>query len=397
MSASVEQIANTANAEEQPITPALLNAVKGNVNNMRHARDFFNKQRDKLFSIIIRTAGEDGIREAYKEIDHSIQFPYYALKGKYTTKKGKEIDCWKSAYDKYAGKYEEGKPAPILNGYLRYNHFKPEDLLWDAGTKKFFVHYPHIYELEINETKVQLAYTKEETKRIAELYQAKTGKQKIYKNDDPRRKLAVVLERIPEPEPFLMETNEEPPEPLDTAKYEVEETKEEPPKKEKKPRTKKQTIPKLTFLEGEDNAKCGKGKGKDNIIFPFFLMGCCGQVEGLTQRVQVPCKKLDYDFFKRVADDLKRFPCFDWDWDSFTKNILAPNKEHLKIVLNIDDEAADRFLQDGYVFINNFDKQPADEDGEGANEEWEAMRLKGEVGYYCNFQNFLEHPHELEY
>ena len=389
MSASVEQIANAPTAEEQlASTTNTLCAVKGNVSNMRNARDFFNKQRDKLFNIIIRTAGEDGIREAYKEINNSVQFPYYALKGKYTTKKGKETDCWKSAYGKYAGKWEEGKPAPILNGYLRYSHFKEEDLLWDAETKKFFVHYPHIYELDLDDTKVQLAYTKEETKKIAELFQAKTGKQKIYKVDDPRRKLAVFLQ---------METNEEPPALLYPETEVVEETKapEEPPKK--KPRTKKQTIPKLTFLEGEDNGKCGKGKSKDNIIFPFFLMGCCGQVEGLTQRVQVPCKKLDYDFFKRVADDLKRFPMFDWDWDSFTKNILAPNKEHLKIVLNIDDEAADRFLRDGYVFINNFDKQPADEDGEGANEEWEEMRLKGEVGYFCNFQNFLEHPNELEY
>ena len=389
MSASVEQIANAPTAEEQlASTTNTLCAVKGNVSNMRHARDYFNKQRDKLFNIIIRTAGEDGIREAYKEINNSVQFPYYALKGKYTTKKGKETDCWKSAYGKYAGKWEEGKPAPILNGYLSYSHFKEEDLLWDAETKKFFVHYPHIYELDLDDTKVQLAYTKEETKKIAELFQAKTGKQKIYKVDDPRRKLAVFLQ---------METNEEPPALLEPVNEVVEETKapEEPPKK--KPRTKKQTIPKLTFLEGEDNGKCGKGKSKDNIIFPFFLMGCCGQVEGLTQRVQVPCKKLDYDFFKRVADDLKRFPMFDWDWDSFTKNILAPNKEHLKIVLNIDDEAADRFLRDGYVFINNFDKQPADEDGEGANEEWEEMRLKGEVGYFCNFQNFLEHPNELEY
>ena len=25
------------------------------------------------------------------------------------------------------------------------------------------------------------------------------------------------------------------------------------------------------------------------------------------------------------------------------------------------------------------------------------MRLKGEVGYICNFKNFLEHPHEVEY
>ena len=393
MSASVEQIANAPTAEEQlASTTNTLCAVKGNVSNMRNARDFFNKQRDKLFNIIIRTAGEDGIREAYKEIDNSVQFPYYALKGKYTTKKGKETDCWKSAYGKYAGKWEEGKPAPILNGYLSYSHFKEEDLLWDAETKKFFVHYPHIYELDLDDTKVQLAYTKEETKKIAELFQAKTGKQKIYKVDDPRRKLAVFLQ---------METNEEPPALIEPVNEVVEETKapEEPPKKEKKPRTKKQTIPKLTFLEGENNGKCGSFKKqtkKNEFIFPFFLMGCCGQPQGVLMREKIKCDKLDYDFFKQIAEMLKEKPMFDWDWDSFSKNIIRPNKEHLKIVLNIDDEAAVRFIQDGYVFINNFDKQPAD-DGHGTNEEWEEMRLKGDVGYFCNFQNFLEHPNELEY
>jgi len=394
MSASVEQIANAPTAEEQlASTTNTLCAVKGNVSNMRNARDFFNKQRDKLFNIIIRTAGEDGIREAYKEIDNSVQFPYYALKGKYTTKKGKETDCWKSAYGKYAGKWEEGKPAPILNGYLSYSHFKEEDLLWDAETKKFFVHYPHIYELDLDDTKVQLAYTKEETKKIAELFQAKTGKQKIYKVDDPRRKLAVFLPK--------METNEEPPALIEPVNEVVEETKapEEPPKKEKKPRTKKQTIPKLTFLEGENNGKCGSFKKqtkKNEFIFPFFLMGCCGQPQGVLMREKIKCDKLDYDFFKQIAEMLKEKPMFDWDWDSFSKNIIRPNKEHLKIVLNIDDEAAVRFIQDGYVFINNFDKQPAD-DGHGTNEEWEEMRLKGDVGYFCNFQNFLEHPNELEY
>jgi len=214
----------------------------------------------------------------------------------------------------------------------------------------------------------------------------KTGKQVIYKTDDPRRKLAVFLR--PEPD-FQMETNEEPPALLPLG---------EPPKK--KPRTKKQTIPKLTFLEGEDKGKNGAFKGetkKNEFIFPFFLMGCCGQEEGLLGRFKMKCDKLDYAFFKELADMLKAKPMFDWDWESFSRNIIAPNKEHLKIVLNIDDEAADTFLRDGYVFINNFDKQPADEDGEGANEEWEEMRLKGEVGYFCNFQNFLEHPHELEY
>ena len=48
-----------------------------------------------------------------------------------------------------------------------------------------------------------------------------------------------------------------------------------------------------------------------------------------------------------------------------------------------------RLLNDGYVFLNNFDGEPeyeADDSGE-----WEELRLEGEVGYYQNVKNFLEH------
>ena len=81
--------------------------------------------------------------------------------------------------------------------------------------------------------------------------------------------------------------------------------------------------------------------------------------------------------------------------ESFSDNILAPNREHLKIVLKLDDEAVDTFLRDGFVFLNNFDGKPED-DAEGSAE-WEEMRAKGKIGYYPNFKNFLEHPNELEY
>lgn len=153
---------------EQQLTKAQVAAlaVKGTAANMRHARDFFNRQRDKLFSIIIRTAGEDGIREAYKETDNQVKFPYFALKGTHTTKKGVEIDCWKSVWGKYAGKYVEGKPTPILTGYKSYNEFKEEDLLWDAETKSFFI-LPIKETVLINYNTVDIAYSVDE---LAKLY-----------------------------------------------------------------------------------------------------------------------------------------------------------------------------------------------------------------------------------
>lgn len=156
--------------EEQPLTNEQVAAlgVKGTAGAMRQARDFFNKQRDKLFNIIIRTAGEGGIREAYKETNSSVQFPYYAIKSKYTTKKGKEMDCWKSAYGKYAGKWVEGKPAPILNGWKGYNSFLEKELIWDEWKKKFWVDFEDGRTLELGCEEVQLAYTQAELDFIRE-------------------------------------------------------------------------------------------------------------------------------------------------------------------------------------------------------------------------------------
>ena len=158
-------------------------------------------------------------------------------------------------------------------------------------------------------------------------------------------------------------------------------------------------IPALTFL---GNSKKNMGEcsivDKKRIYFPFFLMGCCGDPQAVIswdrkrEILPVP-KKMDYKWFQLIANKLKANPYYDWDWCSFAKNILRPNREHLKVVLNLDDKGVDRLLMDGYVFLNHFDDQPEDE----GYPEWEEMRKRGEVGYWCNFKNFLEHPDNLEY
>jgi hypothetical protein len=129
----------STNTEQEPISEKTLNAVKANASNLRWERENQKEKTDKLFAIIIREAGERGIREAYAEIDHTISFPYYAFKGEWTTAKGRKMTAWLSAYGKFAGKIKKDDPdnAPILNGYKTYGAFKPDDLLWDAKNKKF--------------------------------------------------------------------------------------------------------------------------------------------------------------------------------------------------------------------------------------------------------------------
>ena len=142
--------------------------------------------------------------------------------------------------------------------------------------------------------------------------------------------------------------------------------------------------------------ECGAMPNSKKLYFPMFLMGACGVDDaviswnGDRELLKAP-KKMDYKWFKELSKKLKKNAMLDWDWDSFSKNILEPNREHLKVALNINDEKVDRLLMDGYVFINNFEdtwEKECDEDD---------LKYVKEKGLnYPNFKNFLEKD-ELEY
>jgi hypothetical protein len=154
----------------------------------------------------------------------------------------------------------------------------------------------------------------------------------------------------------------------------------------KKLETRIQKFNGLTYIVNRRLGECGiveTGSGK-KLYFPFFLMGTCGDDRGVAswssgREFSTPPKKMDYKWFKSIATKLEENRRFDWDWYSFRNNILKPNREHIKTALKIDDKKMDRFLEDGMVFLNNFDKtwKYEGEDGEG-------------VGLFPNFKNFLE-------
>ena len=155
------------------------------------------------------------------------------------------------------------------------------------------------------------------------------------------------------------------------------------------------TIKGLSYVRSDENdiGKCGVRENK-TIYFPFFLMGGCGDKDaviswdGKREIIKAP-KKMDYNWFKSISIKLKSNPFFDYDWWSFSNNILKPNREHLKTALNIDDDKVDILLCDGGVFLNNFDKNWDDDDEDIAEMEEEGL-------YYPNFKNFLEKS-QLEY
>jgi hypothetical protein len=157
------------------------------------------------------------------------------------------------------------------------------------------------------------------------------------------------------------------------------------------------TIHGLTYNISTRLGECGANAGdKKTIYFPFFLMGACGDDQaviswnGARERVIAP-KKMNYAWFAILARKLKENPMFDWDWCSFSKNILKPNREHIKTELKINDEKMDRLLSDGYVFLNNFNGS-WEEEGEDIEDMVEGV----DIGYYPNFKNFMEQDN-LEY
>jgi len=157
------------------------------------------------------------------------------------------------------------------------------------------------------------------------------------------------------------------------------------------------TINGLTFIISTRMGECGAFKSDKKILyFPFFLLGACGRNECVIswnyvrERLVTP-KKMNAKWFELVANKLKQNPMFDWDWESFSKNILKPNREHIKTELAISDEKVDRLLEDGYVFLNQKYSSFAEE-GEDIGDCVEGV----DIGYYPNFANFLKYDN-LEY
>ena len=119
------------------------------------------------------------------------------------------------------------------------------------------------------------------------------------------------------------------------------------------------TLPKIIINESEHMGSCGR-MSKAYFHFPMFLMGACGDENAViaygraNPKMKRP-KKMDKEWFGKVALHIKKHPFYDWDWSSFRKNILLPNKEHIRIACEIkDEEILERLMEDGYVFLNNY-------------------------------------------
>jgi hypothetical protein len=98
--------------------------------------------------------------------------------------------------------------------------------------------------------------------------------------------------------------------------------------------------------------------------FWIFCMGCCSEGDWVVNVAEIPVSKvIDKLFFEKVAQ-LIQFACdcnpeysveaFDWDWATFHKNILLPNRMHIQWVIQLSDNITDRVVYSVHVMLNGW-------------------------------------------
>ena len=58
---------------------------------------------------------------------------------------------------------------------------------------------------------------------------------------------------------------------------------------------------------------------------------------------------------------------FDWDWASFHKNILLPNRMHIRSVMQLSDTITDRVVYSVHFLLNEWNGNDDEENDEDVN------------------------------
>jgi hypothetical protein len=62
---------------------------------------------------------------------------------------------------------------------------------------------------------------------------------------------------------------------------------------------------------------------------------------------------------------------FDWDWASFHKNILLPNRMHIQLVMQLSDTITDRVVYSIHFLLNDLNGDDDEENDEDINDRFE--------------------------
>ena len=95
---------------------------------------------------------------------------------------------------------------------------------------------------------------------------------------------------------------------------------------------------------------------------PIFRVGCCGEDDWVVDVAQIPVPTVfEKLFFEKVArliqytwdcDPEYSVEAFDWEWASFHKNILLPNRMHIRLVMQLSDTITDRVVYSVHFLLN---------------------------------------------
>jgi hypothetical protein len=117
--------------------------------------------------------------------------------------------------------------------------------------------------------------------------------------------------------------------------------------------------------------------------FPIFRMGCCGEDDWVVDVAEIPVPTVfEKLFFEKVAR-LIQYTCdcnpeysveaFDWDWASFHKDILLPNRMHIWLVMQLSDTITDWVVHSLNFLLNEWNGDDEEGNDEDVNVRFEKL------------------------
>jgi len=137
----------------------------------------------------------------------------------------------------------------------------------------------------------------------------------------------------------------------------------------------------LSFNMSCRRGECGLSNDGTCLRFLIFRMGCCGKDDWVIDVAEIPVPTvIEKLFFEKVAR-LIQYTCdcnpeysveaFDWDWASFHKNILLPNRMHIQLVMQLSDTITDRVVYSIHFLLNEWNGDDDEENDEDINDRFE--------------------------
>ncbi len=137
----------------------------------------------------------------------------------------------------------------------------------------------------------------------------------------------------------------------------------------------------LSFSRSSWRGECGLCNDGMCLRFPIFCMGCCGEDDWVVDVAEIPVPTvIDKLFFDKIAR-LIQYACdcnpeysveaFDWDWASFHKNILLPNRMHIQLVMQLSDKITDQVVYSVHVMLNEWNGNDDKENDNNVNVSFE--------------------------